>query len=133
MTIAQSFATYLATVTGSTLGQTLFIGSAPSSNQVTDAIWWIVASGGAPETRLHSGETLKRYQIDVYYRDRDASIIDQKMFALEEDLNCSGCVTLSGFDLIDVASLSFPADIDLDDEDRKIMLLQVSLLTYKSC
>jgi hypothetical protein len=46
MNLSESFADYLETLSGATLGQDLFIGNAPSSNKVQDTIYWIVATGG---------------------------------------------------------------------------------------
>lgn len=133
MNITQAFANYLETITGSTLGQTLFIGEAPSSDKVADSIWWIIENGGNPIKKNSTGESLKRYQVQIFYRNRDYEVVKDKMFALEEDLNCDGCTQLAGFDTIDIEAITFPIDNDLDGEDRKIGLLQVSLTTYKSC
>lgn len=133
MNIPEAFATYLETVTGSTLGQDLFIGEAPSSNQVLDSIWWIIASGGAKETRLISGESVKNYRVDVYYRNRDYEQVYNAMQDLEETLNCDGCTQLDGYETMDIEATTFPIDTDLDDEDRKVGLLQATLRIHKEC
>lgn len=133
MTLIASFATYLASVTGSVLGQDLFIGNAPSSNKVPDSIWWIMDNGGSPIKKNSTGESMKRYQVQVFYRNRDYQIVKDKMFALEETLNCDGCTQLAGFDTLDIEALTFPIDNDLDVEDRKVGLLQANLTTYKEC
>lgn len=133
MNLAEAFATYLATLTGSTLGQTLFIGEAPSSDKVADAIWWIVENGGSVISKNSTGEARKSYQIEVYYRNRDYKAVKDGLYALEEDLNCDGCSQISGYDTIDIEATTFPIDNDLDSEDRKIGLLQVNITTYKEC
>lgn len=133
MSLVSAFATYLAGVTGTTLGQTLFIGEAPSSNKVADAIWWIVENGGGVIQKNATGETRKSYQINVFCRNRDYQAIKDDMSTLEEDLNCDNCSQLSGYDTIDIEATTFPIDNDLDNEDRKVGLLQVTILTYKEC
>lgn len=133
MNLVESFATYLATLTSSVLGQTLFIGEAPSSNKVADSIWWVIASGGAKEIKLATGEAVKNYQIEVYYRNRDYEAVYSAMQSLEEDLNCDGCTQLDGYDTLEIEATTFPIDNDLDDEDRKVGLLSVTLRTFKEC
>lgn len=133
MTVAQSLAAYMQVLGVGTLGQDIFIGKAPSSNEVPDTIWWLIENGGAPVRRNKTGESMKSYQVLVYKRDRDYRQIQEDLFSLEEDLNCSGCVELDGFDAVDIEVNSFPIDDDLDSEDRKIGLLQVTITTYKEC
>lgn len=133
MNLAEAFATYLATMTGSVLGQDLFIGEAPSSDKVQDSIWWIIDNGGGPIKKNSTGESLKRYQVQIFYRNRNYQTVKDKMFTLEEDLNCDGCTQLTGIDTIDIEATTFPIDNDLDVEDRKVGLLQVNLTTYKEC
>jgi len=111
----------------------LFIGRAPSSNEAADELWWVIGNGGTPLSRASTGETVKNYQVQVYYRSRDYQRIADAMQQLEEDLNCDRCTPLEGFDTLDIEATVFPIDNDLDSEDRKVGLLQVSLTTYKEC
>lgn len=133
MSLVSAFATYLQSVTGTTLGQTLFIGEAPSSNKVADAIWWIVENGGGVINKNSTGEAMKSYQFNIFYRSRDYEAIKDAMYSLEEDLNCDNCSQISGYDTIDIEATSFPIDNDLDSEDRKVGLLQVTIIIYKEC
>ena len=133
MNLAESFAEYLETLGIGTLGQNIFIGQAPSSNRVSDSIWWIVANGGSPISKNSTGESLKSYQISVYYRNRDYKEIYNSLSSLEEDINCNGCANLNDYDTINIEANTFPIDNDLDDEDRKVGLLQINLTTYKEC
>ena len=130
MNLAESFSAYLATIVGATSGQTLFIGDAPSSNQVADSIWWIKTSGGSRQ-RLRSGESVKQYAIEVYYRSTDYQTVYDEIHDLEEALNSAECPVLSGYTVIDVEAFTFPIDLDLDSEDRKVGLLQVNITTHK--
>lgn len=133
MNIAEDFATYLATITGSTLGQDLFIGEAPSSNKVGDSIYWIVTSGGAKTLKAQTGEAIKAYTIDIYYRSTNYQGVYDAMQTLEEELNCAGCVQIGSYDTIEVEAITFPIDNDLDNEERKVGLLQANLTIYKDC
>lgn len=133
MSLVESFATYLAGITGTTLGQTLFIGEAPSSDKVADSIWWVKENGGGVIQKNLTGEARKSYQIEVYYRNRNYELVKDAMSDLEEDLNCDGCSQLSGYDTIDIEAMTFPIDADIDNEDRKIGLLQANITTYKEC
>lgn len=133
MSLVSALASYLQSFTGTTLGQTLFIGEAPSSNKVADAIWWIVENGGGVIQKNSTGETMKSYQFNIFYRSRDYEAIKDAMYSLEEDLNCDNCSQISGYDTIDIEATTFPIDNDLDSEDRKVGLLQLTITTYKEC
>jgi len=133
MNIAQSFANYLETITGSTLGQTLFIGQAPSSNKAPDDLWWIITSGGTPILDAVTGEMVKQYSIEVYHRSRNYKSVYDLQQDLEITLNCSRCVELQDFEIVSIRATAFPIDSDLDDEDRKIALIQVDLTAYEDC
>lgn len=133
MSMVSALADYIAAVTGSTLGQNLFIGEAPSSNKVPDAIWWIVEDGGGIISRNATGESLKNYQFSIYYRDRDYGATKSALYTLEEAVNCDGCTQLVGFDTIDIQATTFPIDNDLDREDRKIGLIQLTITNFKEC
>lgn len=133
MNLAESFANYLETLGMGTLGQDLWIGVAPHSMIAVDNLCWIIESGGSPLITADTGEMIKNYQIQVYYRSRDYKTVKDKMFLLEEQLNCDGCTQLEGFETIDIEATSFPIDLDIDVEDRKVGMLQANLRTYKEC
>jgi hypothetical protein len=131
MSLIGAFAAYLETSGIATLGTDLFIGKAPSSDQAADALWWLKSFGGILTTRLKTGETVKTYQIQVYYRDRNAKNVEDKLFDLEERLNGRDTPELLGFSTVETQALVFPYDNDLDDEDRKVGLLQANIVIYK--
>lgn len=133
MNISQSFAEFLETVTGATLGQDLFIGQAPSSNKVQSAIWWIVASGGGRDVNNVTGEAIKSYTIDILYRSRNYQSVYDEMQSLETALNCDSCVQLEGFETLDVKAQILYIDDDLDAEDRKVGVLQANITVYQTC
>lgn len=131
MSVQSTFASYLASQVGATIGQDMFIGQAPSSNKVADSIWWVTASGGDILKDLMTNGKVKNYLVEVFYRNRDYDVVYDKLHDLEEDLNSAGCVDLAGFDCVKVDASTFPIDNDLDAEDRKIGLLQARLTIYK--
>jgi hypothetical protein len=130
--IVESFATFLDSQAVATMGTDLFIGDAPSSDFVPDAIWWLKANGGTQE-RSVSGESIKTYQVQAFYRNRDAQAVYDKMFNLENLLSCASCADLPGFDVVDIRTVAFPADQDLDQEDRMVGLLQANIQVYAAC
>lgn len=131
--LLEAFAEYLENLGIATRGQDLFIGEAPSSNMVQDSVWWVIDNGGQPVRKNSTGEALKAYQIQIFNRNRNIKDIKRDMFTLEEELNCDGCTQLTGFETIDIEATTFPIDQDIDNEDRKIGMLQVNLTTYKEC
>lgn len=133
MSVVSAFASYLESFTGTTLGQDLFIGEAPSSLKVPDTIWWVVNNGGGVVQRNATNESRKNYQFNVFHRGVDYGSVLTALDSLEEDLNCEGCVELVGYDTIEIEATGFPIDQDLDNEDRKVGLLQVTITTYKEC
>lgn len=133
MNIVQSFVDFLESNNVATFGQDLFIGGAPSSNKVPDTIYWAVGRGGTVVSANQTGEKVKEYIIELYMRDRDYQTVYDAMQELEELLNCANCVELDGYELIDIhASLMF-VDEDLDNEDRKLGMIQVNATTHKAC
>lgn len=133
MNLQRAFVSYLETLLGLTFGQDIFVGQAPSSLKAPDDLWWIVASGGAKDSTNNTGESIKSYQVDIFRRARDYETVYDDMQNLEEQLNCSSCITLEGYDVIDAQATAFPIDNDLDSEDRKLGLLQATIRVHKEC
>lgn len=131
MNIAESFATYLSTLTSSTLGQDLFIGQAPSSNKAPDSYWLVSTSGGNKTLKAQTSEFVELHQIEVRYKNRDYKTVYNSMQSLLDDLNTDSCVQLSGYDTIEIEASTYPIDDDLEAEDRKVGLLIVNLRIYK--
>jgi hypothetical protein len=83
MTLTKSFANYLQSQGIATLGQDLFIGRAPSSNETQDDVWWILTNGGAVLRKNQTGEARKSYSIIVYRRGRNYRVVDEALHELE--------------------------------------------------
>ena len=128
MTLKRSFAAYMESLGFGTFGTNLFLNGAPLN--APDACWWILATGGAIVETNQTGEKLKNYIVSVYYRNTDAETVDQSLHDFEELLNTTNCDQLEGFNTIDVSVTTFPADQDLDIEDRTVGLAQVTIQTY---
>lgn len=133
MNISESFADFLATETGSTLGQDLFISAAPSSNKVQDSIWWTVATGGNIETEAVTAQSIKSYSVEIYYRSRNYKQVFDKLQQLEITLNCSSCIELEDYQVIQARAQILSIDSDLDNVDRKVGLLQAEIKVYADC
>lgn len=133
MNIARAFVGYLEDLGIGTFGTDLFIGRAPSSNEVVDDIYWVNASGGSPIQTNITGERRKSYLVEVFYRNRDYGAVYEAMQFLEEAINCANCTELEGYETVDITATTFPIDQDLDNEDRKLSLLQATIVTYKGC
>jgi hypothetical protein len=129
MNLARAFVDYLEDVTATTFGQDIFLGGAPLD--ADDAIWWVTANGGTIEKALQTGENLKSYQFNVYYRDLIEQNVYDKLQDLEETINSDGCTQLDGYDTIDLSAGLLMVDQDIDDEDRKVGLLQVNIRIHK--
>ena len=132
-TISEAFIEYLESQNIATFGTDLFLNQVPSSNETQDSVYWIITSGGGPIRSLRTGEKLKQYYISVYYRSRSNKDVERKLFALEELLNCTECVQLTGFDVVSVSAEQFPSDRDLDNEERRVGFLQATIRVYKTC
>lgn len=128
MNISHAFATYMATKGYGTLGTNLFIGAVPID--APNVCWWVSASGGSNTTRNKTGERIKQYIIQVFYRSMDAEDMYEKMQAFEETINSNTCTSLTGYDTIDMQCTTFPTDQDIDSEERTKGLAQVTLTIY---
>ncbi len=133
MTITKAIGNYLEDLGVATLGQDLIIGRAPTSRETADDLWWIIGNGGGIIGKNATGEQRKSYTALVYRRGRNYREVDEQLQQLEEDLNCDRCTQLDGFDTIDIECTILSSDDDLDAEERKVGLLQVTITTYKEC
>lgn len=130
MNINKSFATYMEDQGYGTFGDDLYIGGVPL--EAPDVCWWIISGGGASEPKNTTGERQKRYIVSVFYRDIDTEEVYEKLQALEEEINSVECIDLDGYETVEAEATIFPADQDLDSEERTVGLLQVTLTIYQS-
>lgn len=133
MNVVRAFADYLQSAGVATLGQDLFISRAPSSNKATDRIFWLKAGGGPVLRKSVNGSTRKNYVIEIYHRGVNTEGIHETLQELGEDLTCAGCVTLAGYDVVEVATNGPWTDQDLDNEERTVGLLQATITIHKEC
>lgn len=129
MSVIDDFATLMVNEGYGTLGTDLFIGTAPL--EAPAEVNWIVAGGGTSTLVNQTGERTKQYVVDIYFRSNSAQAVYDKMFAFEDMINSGDCASLENFDTIDIEASVFPADQDLDSEERTIGLVQVTLTLYK--
>lgn len=134
MTITKAFAQWMQDNDFATQGQDLFIGGVPADlvDKAPDTCWWIYANGGTPITKNTTGEKQKNYLINVYFRDLNARNVDEQMQAFEILVNGKNCDQLTGFDTIEMEATGFQTDIDLDNEERTVGFVQVTIRVYSN-
>lgn len=133
MTVAQSFVKLLETKGYGIFGQNIFLYRVPNSLKTQTELFYIIPSGGSPTRTYPNGAKVKLYQFLIYFRSNKAERVDKILSSMEEELNCAGCVELENYELVSLNTSQFPADQDLDSENRMVGLLQVQLEVYKAC
>lgn len=133
MNVVRAFANYLEDAGVATLGTDLFISRAPSSLTTGNRIFWLKATGGGEVSRAITGSAERQYVIEVYHRDTSTEGVYETMQQLGDDLVCAGCLTLEGYDVEDVRTNGPFADQDLDNEERTVALLQVTVSVRNTC
>lgn len=128
MNVARSFVTFLENEGYGIFGTNIFVNIIPK--EAPDNCICVIAEGGAPETRNQTGETLKNYILNIRYRALSDQTVYENIQGLEELINSDACTQLSGYDTIDMQATQFPVSEDIDDENRSIGLLQVTLRIY---
>lgn len=133
MTLSQAFVKFLEEKGYGVFGQNIYLYRVPNSKKTETELLYLIPSGGIPISRNKTGELIKNYQILVYFRSNSARKVDEVLNHLEETLNCSQCVNLEGFELVNIEATQFPVDQDLDSENRMVGFIQVQLQVYKGC
>lgn len=133
MTLTESFARFIENQGYGTLGQNIYLFRVPNSKKTETELLWLIPSGGTPVSRNKTGEIIKSYQVLIYFRSNSAKKVDVVLNDLEETLNCSQCVNLEGFELVDLRASQLPIDQDLDSENRMVGSINCQLQVYKSC
>lgn len=129
MNIAESVIQYIIDLGFATaLNDDIFIGGI--SQNAPNASWWVITSGGNPVSKNATGEKVKNYLVDIFYRNTDPQDVNNQMQDLEIELNKSACINLTDFDTIEVEAIVFPNDQDIDLQDRTIGTLRLSAITY---
>ena len=90
MTVTEAFIEWLEAQGVATFGQDLYLRRVPDSKQTPSSLYWIIPSGGFPLGRNRTGEMIKQYSYQINYRSKKAKEVEQKLFELEELINCQG-------------------------------------------
>lgn len=130
MTVAKAIAQWMEDNNFGVLGTNLFIGSVPKD--APKASWWIVGGGGTPVVKAQTGERIKEYIFNVFYRNIDAEDVDEKLQALEIFANSKVCHTLPTYETVELEAIGFQSDNDLDLEDRSVGTVQLKATIYQS-
>lgn len=131
MNIVEAFANYLVEEHElGEIGETLFISRAPSGVDTDNAIWWLVLQNSGISVKNPTGEWSQTSEVFVYYRSMDASEVYNSLEELNRELLAAGCFELVGYTIREVQTTGPFADLDLDNEERTVGVLQVSLTVY---
>lgn len=128
MNITKAISNYIEGAMGLTFGTNLFIGGVEVG--APNECGWLLSAGGSVVKANVSAGKMKNYVISFYYRGLDASVVYEKLQALEEALNSDACTQLDGYDTIDLQATLFPTDQDIDNEERTVGLIQITATTY---
>lgn len=128
-TVGEAFRDFLQGRGYGTFGVDLYLGNIPLD--APDNAWLITVAGGNPETVTLDGSMMKLYTFSVYRRAAKGVDIERDLFSLEETLNCASCLNLDGFETIYSRATQFAQDTDLENENRRIGLLQAQVKLFK--
>lgn len=128
-TVGEAFVKFLEDKDIGTFGEDLYLGELPLS--APDDSWLVVVSGGNPDLVTADGSMIKLYTFNIYHRSLAGKDIERSLFSLEEELNCTTCVNLDGFETIYSRATNFAQDIDLENDQRRIGLLQAQVRLFK--
>ncbi len=129
MNIIQSFANWLGENSIATLGQDLRISRAPNK---PNHLFWLLASGGAVNSKNVNRGVRQSHTISVYCRDDDPRVVYDSLHTLEELVLTAGCISLEGYVVTDLVTAGPFTDQDLDSQSRTIGLLEITVETYRS-
>lgn len=128
-TVGEAFVKFLEQNDTGTFNDNLFLGMLPLD--APDEAWLVVVSGGSPDVVTADGGMIKLYTFNIYRRSLAGKEIERQLFSLEEKLNCSSCVNLDGFETIYSRATQFAQDDDLENENRRIGMLQAQVRLFK--
>lgn len=128
-TVGEAFIKFLQDKGIGTFGTDLFLGELPL--EAPDDAWLVTVGGGNPELVTVDGSMLKLYTFNIYHRSTAGKEIERELFSLEESLNCATCINLQGFETIYSRATNFAQDVDLENENRRIGLLQAQVRLFK--
>jgi len=129
-TVGEAFVKFLEDKNIGTFGEDLFLGELPE--EAPGNAWLVVVGGGNPEVVTLDGSMIKLYTLNIYHRALAGKEVERQLFSLEEDLNCPSCVNLEGFETIYSRATNFAQDTDLENENRRIGLLQAQIRLFKN-
>lgn len=133
MTLSQSFVKFLEDKGYGIFGQNIYLYRVPNSKKTETEVLWLIPTGGFPSQVNKTGEMMKTYQFLINFRSNSARKVDEVLNDLEQTLNCSNCVSLEGFELVEIRATQLPADQDLDSENRMVGMINCQITVYKSC
>lgn len=106
---------------------------ASAGTESPDSIWWLKAEGGTHVGFSVDGIPTQTNVIGCYFRHRSAKEVYDTLEALRDTVTTAGCFTLDGYQVVEIPTTFGPFnDEDIDDEDRTVGYIQVTITTRKS-
>lgn len=134
MTLLDSFVNMLEEKGYGISGQNIFKWQLPSTLKIDTEALWVIPSGGTPIQRNRTGELIKSYTYLIYFRSKSARKVAQVMDELENLLNCgANCVSLEGFETLEISATQLPSDQDKDAEDTMVGMISCQINIYTKC
>lgn len=130
-TVSEAVIEYLEQEGVGTFGTDIFLNQVPSSLETPASLYWVLTSGGETISKNRTGEKIKQYFTSIYYRSKKEKDVERKLFELANKLDCAHCVDLTGFEVLEIKVSQYPAEQDLDSEERRIGFLQANIKIYK--
>lgn len=131
MNIVEAFADWLTDhqLIDATLGQNLFISKL--SPKAPDTSWRLRLESPGQGRRTVTGELQQPVTISVYLRSKSSKTVYDSLQLLNAEVNSAETLNLNGFTVSGVSTSGPFIDQDIDDNERDLGLLQVTLNTYK--
>jgi len=129
MNVAKSFVNYMEDLSMGNFGTDIFIGVIPIA---PDKAWWVISGGGSSTRKNHTGERIKDYILNVYYRNTDAEDVYETVQEFEEEINSKQCIQLDNYETVEMEANILSTDQDIDNEDRVLALVQIRISIYQN-
>ena len=133
MNLIEKFRDWLVTSSVTTSGQ-IKIHRATAGTGSPDELWWLKAEGGSDLGHTVDGNSTQTSVIGCYYRNRSAKEVYDALEDLRDSVVCAGCLQLDGYRVVEIPTTQGPfVDNDIDDEERAVGYIQVTLTVKKEC
>lgn len=128
MSIVRDFVTFMEDYSLGVFGDDIFVGGVPLD--APDSAWWVTSSGGNSAIKSVDGGKVKEYRLNVYYRSIGQNEVYGTLQDFEDLINTGACYEIGSYETVEVEATAYPADQDLDIEERAVGLVEVTIRVY---